>query len=351
LEIWLAYDQVLNCEPKYTAILADGIIYSIPAGSIYFGGTAAGRGVPTAFCKSSIEGDPFFSMAQTRLTHSGYLNYLRAMYGGKIYTPTAEDSERCHQEYLDDAQRRLEEDKLRPGEDVRLADGKVQASGQMALIGSRGPLCKVIFDRNPEREFYVEESFPLDWMYPYLEPHQLIFKLSRQPLAKLPEDVLVRDHEYWRKLVNGMLGDWLTDATTVREIAGFVDRVSVRHDLKGFTGDPRFVQNDYARRIFSKLRASIGGLYAWRLGPAALPEYQPKSEADKAALLREADFAFRQAFALCPSSPETIFRYVSFLVQFNRTDDALLVAEAGLKADPENGSVRGLLDSIKSSKP
>ena len=60
--------------------------------------------------------------------------------------------------------------------------------------------------------------------------------------------------------------------------------------------------------------------------------------------------AFRQAFALCPSSPEAIFRYVSFLMQFNRKDDALLVAEAGLKADPENGSVRSLLDSIKSSK-
>lgn len=262
LEIWLAYDQVINCEPKYTAILADGIINSIPAGSIYFGGTDAGRGVPAAFCKSSIEGDPFFALTQNALTDSGYLNYLRAMYGGKIYTPTAEDSQRCHQEYLADAQRRLQEDKLRPGEDVRLVDGKVQVSGYMAVIGTRGPLSKIIFDRNPDREFCVEESFPLDWMYPYLEPHQLIFKLSRQPLAKLPEGVLVRDHEYWRKLISGMLGDWLTDETTVREIAGFVDRVSVRHNLKGFTGDPRFVQNDYAKSIFSKLRAAIGGLYA-----------------------------------------------------------------------------------------
>ena len=169
-------------------------------------------------------------------------------------------------------------------------------------------------------------------------------------MAKLPEDVLVRDHEYWRRLVSGMLGDWLTDKTTVREIAGFVDRISVRHNLEGFTGDPRFVENDCARRIFSKLRASMGGLYAWRLGPGAPPEYQPKSEADKEALLREADFAFRQAFALGPSSPEAIFRYVAFLMQFNRMDDALLVAEAGLKADPKNGTVRSLLDSIRSSK-
>ena len=259
---------MINCDPKYTALLADGIINSIPAGSIYFGGTDAGRGVPTAFCKSSIEADPFFSLTQNALTDSVYLNYLRAMYGGKIYTPTAEDSQRCYQEYLADAQRRLQEHKLRPGEDVRMVDGKVQVSGHVAVIGIRGPLTKVIFDRNPDREFYVEESFPLDWMYPYLEPHRLILKLNRQPLAKLPEEVLARDHEYWRKLVGGMLGDWLTEKTTVREIAGFVDRVYVRHNLKGFTGDPRFVQNDYAKRIFSKLRM----FHRWTLCLAAWPE-------------------------------------------------------------------------------
>ena len=39
LELCMAYTHVLHCEPKYTALFADGIISSIPAGSIYFGGT------------------------------------------------------------------------------------------------------------------------------------------------------------------------------------------------------------------------------------------------------------------------------------------------------------------------
>ena len=78
-----------------------------------------------------------------------------------------------------------------------------------------GLITKVIFDHNPDREFYVEESFPLDWMYPYLEPHGLIMKLNRQPLAQLPAETLARDREYWRKLVAGMLGDWLDEKTTV----------------------------------------------------------------------------------------------------------------------------------------
>ena len=350
LELDLAYDQVVNCEPKYTAIFADGIINSIPAGSIYFGGTDPGRGVPAAFCKSHTDGDPFFTLTQNALADNSYLDYLRAMYGGKIYTPTAEDSQHCFQEYMADAQRRLADNKLKPGEDVKMVDGKVNVSGQVAVMAINGLITKVVFDRNPDREFYIEESFPLDWMYPYLEPHGLIMKLNRQPLAQLPEDVIARDHEYWRKLVAGMLGDWLEDKTTVREVAEFVDRVYLRHDLKGFTGDSRFIQNDYAKKIFSKLRSSIGGLYAWRLGPAAPPEYRPKSNAESQALVREADFAFRQAFALCPDSPEALFRFVQLLLQFNRMDDAVLITQAFLKVDPQNRQAQGLLESVKSYK-
>jgi len=90
------------------------VINSIPAGSIYFGGTDPGRGVPTAFCKSSIDGDPFFTLTQNALADGTYLEYLRAMYGGKIYTPTGEDSQRCFQEYMTGAMSRLHENKLKP---------------------------------------------------------------------------------------------------------------------------------------------------------------------------------------------------------------------------------------------
>jgi hypothetical protein len=64
LEVCLAYDHVANCEPKYTGLMADGIIGSISPGSIYFGATDPGRGVPTAFSKSHAEGEPFFTITQ-----------------------------------------------------------------------------------------------------------------------------------------------------------------------------------------------------------------------------------------------------------------------------------------------
>ena len=44
-----------------------------------------------------------------------------------------------------------------------------------------GLLCKVIFDHNPTNEFYVEESFPLEWMYPYETPFGIIMKINRDP--------------------------------------------------------------------------------------------------------------------------------------------------------------------------
>jgi hypothetical protein len=50
-------------------------------------------------------------------------------------------------------------------------------------------------------------------------------------------------------------------------------------------------------------------------------------------MLKEADFAFRQAFVLCPGSPEVVFRYVSLLASQKRLDDAIVVAEAAVSLE------------------
>ena len=62
--------------------------------------------------------------------------------------------------------------------------------------------------------------------------------------------------------------------------------------------------------------------------------------------MQETDFAFKQAFAFCPYSPEAVFRYVNFLLQFNRLDDAMIVAETCLKLDPFNDQVKGLVNQL-----
>jgi len=69
----------------------------------------------------------------------------RGVYPPKeIYIPTPLDSQRCFEEYLTDAQMRLQQGRLKPGEDVKVIGGKVQVSGQIAVMAINGLLTKVI---------------------------------------------------------------------------------------------------------------------------------------------------------------------------------------------------------------
>ncbi len=266
-----------------------------------------------------------------------------------------DDSQRCFQEYLADAQRRLQHDaqfpneprQIKPGEDVKVVENRVQVSGQVAVMSINGLLTKVMFDKNPTNEFFVEESFPLDWMYPHLTPFGVIMKINRQPLPKLTEEIFQRDHEFWADYSERLIGNWITYDTTVKEIADFVEKVYLKRDYSGFKGDRKFARDDNAQKAFSKLRSSIGGVYAWRIGPYCPPEYRPKTKEEYDRVVKEADFTFRQAFAFCPYSPEAVFRYVNLLLQFSRMDDALIVAQTCLKLDPYNGQVIDLVNRLK----
>ncbi len=321
IEVWGTLDSMAEGNEKYSALYANEIIGSIPPGSIYFGGTDPGRFLITGMEKSQVNADPFFLLTQNALADSTYLDYVRTMYGNQLYVPTAEDTEKCFRDYTADAQRRAQNHQLKPGENVQVdqQSGRVAISGQVAVMEINALLAKIIFDRNSNYDFYVEQSFPLDWMYPYLEPHGIILKLNRQPLAGLADTIVKQDHDYWTNLIQPMVGDWLNDDTTVQQVADFDNKVFLQHDLTGFTGDPQFVQSDYSCKMFSKERTSIAGLYVWRMSHATDPDQKQR-------MAREADFAFRQALALCPSSPEAKVGYADFLRSMNRDSDAAIVS-------------------------
>jgi hypothetical protein len=344
-----------NSAPKWSTAFGEGIVKSIPRGSIYFGGTVAGQGLPAAFSKSHVDGDPFFTLTQSALADDHYLDYIRETYGAKIQTPSKEDSQRCHQAYLADAQKRLEHDtnypdeprQLRPGEDVGIVDNKVQANGQVANNAIKSLLVKVIFDNNAEREFYVEESFPFDWMYPHLTPHGFIMKINRDRISSLSAEVVSKDHEFWTKQQAAMIGDWLKVETPVSEVCDFVEKVFLKKDLTNFRGDPAFVRSEFTTRMYSKLRSSIAGVYNWRIANSKSPEEQMR-------MIKEADFAFRQSFAFCPASHEAIYRYVNLLVQRQRIDDALLIVRTAARLNPKDSQHQNIiteLERIRSSQP
>jgi len=268
----------------------------------------------------------------------------------EIYIPSPEDSQACFQQYTEDVARREQIGQLKPGEDVHNDNGRVQVSGQVAVMMINGLLCKVIFDHNPTNEFYVEESFPLDWMYPYETPAGIIMKINRNPVTTYTSEILKKDHEFWSQYSDRLIGNWITYDTSVTNIAEFAQKVYLGNNYAGYKGDHKFIRDDDAQKAFSKLRSSIAGMYAWRLGRDCPPEFAPKNNTDLQALVRETDFAFKQAFAFCPYSPEAVFRYVNFLLQFNRLDDALIVAQTCLKLDPFNDQVKNLIHQLEEFK-
>jgi hypothetical protein len=218
---------------------------------------------------------------------------------------------------------------IKRGEDARVVNGKVQVNGQIAVMSINALMAKVIFDKNPTHEFYYEQSIPLDWMYPYLTPHQFIMKLNREPLKEISPEIVRTDHEFWKRQTDSWFGPWLNTNTPVSEIGNFWERIYLKKDFAGFTGDLRFINDPEVQRAFSRMRCAIAALYAWRASNS-------KDPLERERMKTEADFAFRQALALCPVSPEIIFRYINLLTADNRLSDGVSIVTTAHKLDPDN---------------
>jgi hypothetical protein len=340
MEIYMAFGQCALGEPKYAMAFGRDIISSIPPGSIYFGGTDAGRGLVTALCRSHETGDPFFTLTQSALSdRRSYLRYAREIYGRAISIPSDEDVQQALNEYRRDFDQRKRENRLLPGEEREGGDGEFPNT-IFGVWAVNGALAKLIFDRNPDREFFVEESFPLQWMQPHLAPHGLILRISRQPLATLSPDLVEQDQKFWSDRVGQMLGDWLRPETPLSEVCAFADRVFVRKDLAGFTGDPAYVASAPARDAFSKLRAATAGLYQWRARKSS-------DATERRRMAVAADFASRQAFALDPGSAHAAFRFMGHLFGEKRPADALLVAETASAVSPENAQLHTWVQDMR----
>jgi thioredoxin-like negative regulator of GroEL len=280
----------------------------------------------------------------------------------EIYIPSPDDSQECFTEYMQDAQRRMQLNQLEPGENVQVIDGRLSVSGNTAVMAINGLLTKVIFDHNPTHEYFVEESFPLKWMYPYLTPYGVIMKINNQPVPEITEDMVRRDHEFWKQYSKRLTGDFIDYDTSVKDVCDFVEKVYIRHDYSGMGGDTRFARDDQAQKAFSKLRSSIASsVYTWRIENcaarfAALQQNPPpdaqeqirRLSLEQQRMFKEAEYAYKQSFAYCPYSPEAVFHFVSLLAQpqVGRYEDALLIAQTAAKLDPENGSFTGLIRQL-----
>ncbi|MBL69197.1 MAG: hypothetical protein CMO74_12240 [Verrucomicrobiales bacterium] len=195
-----------------------------------------------------------------------------------------------------------------------------------------GDLTKRIFDDNPGHEFYLEESVALPWMYPHLVPHGVILKIERNPKGEWSNarqtEIIRRDRAFWNQYMDRLIGQEVVQPdTSLEDILQWVHRVYIRRNLSGHTaGQRRFLRSYVAQRAFSKQRMSLADLYDWRARNIdniikELPFDESRAErlqqllTQKQELISEADYAYRQALALCPASSQTVSKYMSFLAQ------------------------------------
>lgn len=265
--------------------------------AIFYGGTDPGRFVPTYMIYSAKVRPDVFLITQNALADNTYMNVMRDLYGDLIWIPTPQDTNLAFQKYVKDVQ----EGRIPRNAAVNIdKSGRVSVQGVQGVMEINGIISKAIFEANKNKHaFFVEESYVIRWMYPYLEPHGLIMKINKEPFPKLTDEMIKNDMEFWNWYNNRLLNN------------------------------ENFRRDAVARKTFSKLRCAIAGLYAYRR------------------LFNEAEAAFRQAIDLFPISPEANFRLADIYLQQGRFADAYAVMEKNLQQDQRNDKIKGFLEQIK----
>ena len=264
--------------------------------SIFFGGTDPGRFVPTYMIYAADFRPDVYLITQNALADDTYMSVQRDLYGDEIWIPSKDDSAEAFNIYVDEVQRGVRQ----ANGDLKIENGKVQVTGALGVMEINGILTKMMFDHDRLRHsFYVEESYVIPWMYPYLSPHGLIMKINAE---KTPYDAktAAKDRDFW---------DWY-----------------VRRLLK----DPMYRRDFAGQKSFSKLRAALAGLYS------------------KQGRHAESAQAFREACLLYPASPEASFRYAQeCLIPFRKWDIALELMDYTDLIDPRNKRTASLRDVVE----
>ncbi|MFC1498857.1 protein O-mannosyl-transferase family [Verrucomicrobiota bacterium] len=272
---------------------------AVDKNAVVFGGTDPGRFVPTYMIYSAKVREDTYLITQNALADNTYLSVMRDLYGDRIWIPGRADSNTALSIYIQE----VNAGKRPPNAQIKIVNGQVQIKGSMGVMEINGILARMIFEQNKEKHsFYVEESYAIPWMYPYLEPHGLIMKINKNPIPEIKPETVKNDRDFW---------DWLTGR---------------------LLNNPKFLRDVPARKSFSKLRSSIAGLYARRQ------------------MFKEAEHAFKQALELHPRSPEANMRLAELYVQAERFSDAGWLAQKFLGMEPENVNAGNMLNRISSIK-
>src|ERR1043166_9229346 len=306
-EAWGAAREAHDWPAQTLFNYGNSVLTSLRPGMVYAAGTDPGCFIPTML-NETTDGDRHIVLTQNALADGTYLDYLNTLYGDQMTTLTKDDSERAFKEYTDDAQKRLEHDQqfpnepkqIRPGENVRMVDGKLEVSGQVSVMAINEKLFQTLMQNNPGLSFAMEQSFPFKSMYANTSPLGPVMELGVQdPQNALTAERAAQSVDYWRATAEQLLSD------------------------------PAIADGSDPRKAYSKLIAEQAELFLARNYAA------------------EAEQAFRIANEICPSSPEAVCRYVNLLVGQNRIQEAIPVVENAMRSDPANRQFQNLMNELQ----
>jgi tetratricopeptide (TPR) repeat protein len=282
----------------------NAVLDALRPGMIYVGGNDAGRFIPTLLTDTG-EGEPHIVLTQNALADATYLDYVRFRYGDKLNALSADDSQTSFQTYLADAQKRVQHDldfpdepkQVRPGEDIRVTDGRVEVSGQVAVMAINERLLQTLLQKNPDASFALTESFPLQSFYGEATTLGPVTELrATDPGHALTPERAAQSLDYWRSTTQTLLAE--TDAASA------------------------------PRDTYAKLILGQANLFLDRNYPV------------------EAEQAYQLANRLSPASPAGVFSYVNLLTQQNRYDEARQVVQTAANLAPDNNQFSDLLRSL-----
>ena len=288
----------------------NAVLDSLRPGMVYVGGTDSGRWIPELLNETS-GGEQHVILTQNALADGRYGDWLRELYGERLATFSAEDSQRVFEEYTADARKRLEHDQqfpdepkqVRPGEDIKLADGRLQISGQTAVMSINERLLQFLMVKNPDLSFAIQESFPLKGTYADAIPLGPLMELSAQ--EPFTQERAAQSIDYWRVQSQNVLAD--------------PEAVGSPSALKSYSHDAVSAANLLAARGFTA----------------------------------EAEQGYRIGLQLWSGNSESTLGLVNLLHSTGRTEEARRIMDAFAQQHPDSklDEARAVLRGPKPDKP
>ena len=275
------------------------MLKDLPKSSVVFGGTDPGRFVPTYMIlgesgqSPKVKRDPAFDRRDLYIiTQNGVGEPLYRKYLADQYSVSRPAPKNAFERWLGRADAYPQKPLVFPSEEEIEAAVKSELktateTGKFDPSIPHSVVTRLIWEKNREaHDFYVEESFPLEWSYDHALPHGLVYKITKDPLTEIPKDVVEQDFTFW---------------------GTYIDQLRA---------DPSFANDFDAHRSFSKLRATTGNLYKHRK------------------MDQEAERAYRQALTIWPGNGESLHALSRILWDREDFDGVLEMLKIPLEKDP-----------------